>query len=251
MYKKSNIDLLVVSCDSYSDVWNTFFSFFFHYWNDCPLDIYLLSNEKSYDQSRVNTIKVGRDISWSDNLLSGIDQLKKDYVLLLFDDLLLNKKVSTVYFNQLSKWINNHDPNYLRLCISHKPKYFDDLVGCIPNKTPYKTSTMPCIWKRSTLKKILNKSESAWDFEIKGSKRAYEFNEFYAVYKNLINYNNGIIKGKWRKTIYKKTKEYGLDVNTISRPVMTSFEEYLYLLRKCRSTLFNCLPNGLRMALKG
>ena len=251
MYKKSNIDLLVVSCDSYSDVWNTFFSFFFHYWNDCPLDIYLLSNEKSYDQSRVNTIKVGRDISWSDNLLSGIDQLKKDYVLLLFDDLLLNKKVSTVYFNQLSKWINNHDPNYLRLCISHKPKYFDDLVGCIPNKTPYKTSTMPCIWKRSTLKKILNKSESAWDFEIKGSKRAYEFNEFYAVYKNLINYNNGIIKGKWRKTIYKKTKEYGLDVNTISRPVMTSFEEYLYLLRKCRSALFNCLPNGLRRTLKG
>ena len=251
MHQKSNIDLLVVSCDSYSDVWDTFFKFFFTCWNDCPLDIYLLTNEKTFDQSPVKTIRVGRDISWSDNLLSGIDQLKKDYVLLLFDDLLLNKKVSTVYFNQLSKWINNHDPNYLRLCISHKPKYFDDLVGCIPNKTPYKTSTMPCIWKISTLKKILNKSESAWDFEIKGSKRAYEFNEFYAVYKNLINYNNGIIKGKWRKTIYEKTKEYGLDVNTISRPVMTSFEEYLYLLRKCRSVLFNCLPNGFRRALKG
>ena len=84
MYKKSNFDLLVVSCDSYSDVWNTFFSFFFHYWHDCPLDIYLLSNEKSYNQSRVNTIKVGRDISWSDNLLNVIDQLKKDYIFLLF-----------------------------------------------------------------------------------------------------------------------------------------------------------------------
>ena len=157
MYQKSNIDLLVVSCDSYSDVWATFFKSFFNYWNDCPLDIYLLTNEKTFDQSPVKTIRVGRDISWSDNLLSGIDQLKKDYVLLLFDDLLLNQKVSTVYFNQLSKWINNHDPNYLRLCISHKPKYFDDLVGRIPNKTPYKTSTMPCIWKRSTLKKILYK----------------------------------------------------------------------------------------------
>ena len=110
---------------------------------------------------------------------------------------------------------------------------------------------MPCIWKRSTLKNFLNKNESAWDFEIKGSKRAYEFDEFYAVYKNLINYNNGIIKGKWRKAIYKKTEQYGLDINTISRPVMTSSDEYLYLLRKCRSTLFNFLPNGLRRALKG
>ena len=86
MHQKSNIDLLVVSCDSYSDVWDTFFKFFFTCWNDCPLDIYLLTNEKTFDQLPVKTIRVGRDISWSDNLLSGIDQLKKDYVLLLFGD---------------------------------------------------------------------------------------------------------------------------------------------------------------------
>ena len=250
MHQKSNIDLLVVSCDSYSDVWDTFFSFFFRCWNDCPLDIYLLSNEKSYDQSRVNTIKVGRDISWSDNLLNGIDQLKKDYVFLLFEDLLLNQKVSTTYFNRLSKWINNHNPNYLRLCISHKPKYFDDLVGRIPDKTPYKTSTMPCIWKRSTLREILKKGESAWDFEIKGSKRAYEYDGFYAVYKDLIRYNNGVIKGKWRKSILKEGNEYGLNRNMISRPVMTTVEEFVYALRKYRSVLFNRFPNKLRRVLK-
>lgn len=250
MHQKSNIDLLVVSCDSYSDVWDTFFKSFFTCWNDCPLDIYLLTNEKTFVQSPVKTIRVGRDISWSDNLLSGIDQLKKDYVLLLFDDLLLNKKVSTVYFNQLSKWINNHDPNYLRLCISHKPKYFDDLVGSIPKITPYKTSTMPCIWKRSTLREILKKGESAWDFEIKGSKRAFEHDGFYAVYKDLIRYNNGVIKGKWRKSILKEGNEYGLNINTISRPVMTTVEELVYSLRKYRSILFNRLPNKLRRVLK-
>ena len=83
MFPEKNIDLLVVSCDSYSDVWDSFFKSFFNCWSDCPLDIYLLSNEKIFDQSPVKTIRVGRDISWSDNLLNGINQLKKDYVFFI------------------------------------------------------------------------------------------------------------------------------------------------------------------------
>ncbi len=250
MGKNKNIDLLVISCDTYSDIWDTFFDTFFRYWQDCPLDIHLISNSKSYNHSEVHPIKVGQDISWSDNLLNGIDQLKKDYVLILFEDLFLNQKVSMTYFNQISKWVNNYNPNYLRLCISHKPEYFDAFVGSIPKKTPYKTSTMPCIWKRSTLREILKKGESAWDFEIKGSKRAYEHDGFYAVYKDLIRYNNGVIKGKWRKSILKDGNEYGLNINTISRPVMTTVEELVYSLRKYRSILFNRLPNKLRRVLK-
>jgi len=250
MGKIKNIDLLVISCDTYSDIWDTFFKTFFHYWQDCPLDIHLLSNSKSYNHSQIQVIKVGQDISWSDNLLNAIDQLKKDYVLILFEDLFLNQKVSMTYFNQISKWINNYNPNYLRLCISHKPEYFDEFVGGIPRKTPYKTSTMPCIWKRSTLREILKKGESAWDFEIKGSKRAYDYDGFYAVYKDLIRYNNGVIKGKWRKSILKEGNEYGLNINMISRPVMSAFEEFVYALRKYRSVLFNRLPNKLRRVLK-
>ena len=78
MGKIKNIDLLVISCDAYSDIWDTFFKTFFRYWQDCPLDIHLLSNSKSYNHNEIHPIKVGQDISWSDNLLNGIDQLKKD-----------------------------------------------------------------------------------------------------------------------------------------------------------------------------
>ncbi|MBC8345263.1 MAG: hypothetical protein H8E56_03285 [Candidatus Marinimicrobia bacterium] len=250
MDKNKNIDLLVISYDGYSDIWDTFFKSFFHYWKECPLDIHLLSNEKSYNHPQVHPIKVGQDISWSDNLSNGINQLKKDYVLILLEDLFLNQKVSMTYFNQLSNWIIHNNPNYLRLCISHKPEYFDELVGRIPKITPYKTSTMPCIWKRSTLKRILQKGESAWEFEIKGTKRAYEYDGFYAVYNDLISYNNGVIKGKWRNSILKEGNEYGLNINTTSRSVMTPFEEWIYTLRKFRSILFNRLPNGLRLVFK-
>ena len=46
MHQKPNIDLLVVSCDSFFDVWRPFFKSFHYNWKDCGLKIFLLSNEK-------------------------------------------------------------------------------------------------------------------------------------------------------------------------------------------------------------
>ena len=248
MSQKPNIDLLVVSCDSFSDVWHPLFKSFYYNWKDCGLNIFLLSNEKECEELNVKTIKVGPDISWSDNLIKAIDDLKNEYVLLLLEDLFLVNKVSTNYFDEISKWINLNSPNYLRLTISHKPKVFDSLVGQIPQKTPYKTSLMPCIWKKSILKEILRSGESPWDFEIKGSLRASEYDNFYSLQKNLINYENAIVKGKWRRSVFYNNF-YNLNINTISRPVMTNLDELIYYLRKKRSNLFNKLPNFLRNTL--
>ncbi|MBH10705.1 MAG: hypothetical protein CMG74_10230 [Candidatus Marinimicrobia bacterium] len=251
MPKNHNLDILVISCDAYSDVWDVFFKSFHKQWTNCPLKLNLLSNKKSYDSHQVNTIKVGEDISWSDNLLRGLKDIKNDYILILLEDLFLKNKISNNYFNQISNWVNQNNPNYLRLCISNKPNYFDDLIGEIPKITPYKTSTMPCIWKKSVLKDLLKEGESAWDFEISGSKRAYKYDGFYAVYNDFISYKNGIIKGKWRRSIVKKNNNYDLNNKVLSRPIMTLREEYNYSFQKFRSILFNKLPNSLRLYLRG
>ena len=103
MDQKPNIDLLVVSCDSFSDVWAPFFKSFNHSWKDCDLNIFLLSNEKECEQSNVKTVKVGSDVSWSDNLINAIDTLENEYVLLLLEDLFIVNKVSSNYFNKISK----------------------------------------------------------------------------------------------------------------------------------------------------
>ena len=249
MDQKPNIDLLVVSCDSFSDAWSPFFKSLRYYWKDCSLNIFLLSNEKECKELNVNTIKVGTDISWSDNLIKAIDNLKSEYVLLLLEDLFIVNKVSSNYFDKISEWINLNSPNYLRLTISHKPKVFDKLVGKLPHKTPYKTSLMPSIWKKSILKEILKSGESAWDFEIKGSLRASKYDDFYALQKNLINYENAIIKGCWRRSIINN-RFYSLNINTISRPIMTITEDFIYFLRKKRSKLFNKLPNFYKNFIK-
>jgi len=183
--------------------------------------------------------------------MNALEELNSTHVFILLDDLLINQKISKSYFNTLSNWITNNDPNYLRLCISHKPDYFDDLVGQIPIITPYKTSTMPCIWKKSVLKDLLREGESAWDFEINGSRRAYKYNGFYAVYNDFVTYKNSIIKGKWRRGIINECKNYGLDINDLSRPVMTLGDKFEYCFLKLRSKLFNKLPNKFRSILRG
>ena len=137
-----NIELLVVSCDSYSDVWNPFFYCFFNNWKDCPLKINLTSNYKLFHHPNVNNIKVGKDLSWSDNLLKAIEYIRGDYIFLFLEDLFLKQVVSNDYYNEILIWIKKHEPNCLRLTISHKPLHYDDLIGKIPLITPYKIYLM-------------------------------------------------------------------------------------------------------------
>ena len=147
----------------------------------------------------MNNINIGEDTSWSANLKKGINSLKKEYVMLLIDDLILNKTISHNYFTKISNWIKFNSPNYLRLHISFRPDYYDSLVGSLPEISPYKVSLMPSIWNRSFLSKMLKKEESAWDFEINGSKRAINYNKFFSTHDQFISYDNSIIKGKWQR----------------------------------------------------
>ena len=237
--------MLVVSCDSYSDVWPFFFRSLFNSWPKCPLDIYLISNKKNYKSDKIKNIRVGKDVSWSDNLIKALEKVRKDYILLMIDDLLVNKKISNNYFKEINNWLNNHKPDYLRLHISSKPLKYDELIGIIPNKSPYKTSTMPCIWKKTELKKLLKEGESAWEFEKFGSIRAYNNKNFFSVYDNFIDYDNAIIKGKWERSVALKFEIYD-----DTRNIMNIFEKLIYDFKIFRSKIFNILPNQLKLIFK-
>ena len=163
-----------------------FFQKFISLLEKLPFKIYLITNEKMFNDKRVNVINVGNDISWSHNLKCGLNQIEKDYALLMIDDLLLNKSVSNEYFYKIANWINSHSPDHFRLHISSKPFYFDNIAGYINSKSPYLTSTMPAIWKKTSLLNILRNGENTWDFEILGSNRARKDYNFFSVYRNFV-----------------------------------------------------------------
>ena len=94
--------------------------------------------------------------------------------------------------------------------------------------------------------KLLKKNESAWEFEINGSKRAFVYEEFFSTYNNFITYENSIIKGKWQR----KTAN-NFNINGKDREIMSFVEQKFYELKVLRSKVFNYMPNFVRLLLKG
>ena len=240
-----NLDIVVISCDQYCDVWQLFFKNLFNNWVNCPFNVYLITNNKKFIHNRVINVNVGNDISWSDNLKKGLKSIKKKYIILFIDDLIVNETISSKYFNNISNWINLNNPNYVRLHISFYPDYYNPTVGILPAKFPYKASLMPSLWKKEILLKLLKNGESAWEFELEGSKRAFNYDKFFSVYENFISYDNSIIKGKWQRPIVKKLK-----ISRITRPMMSYAEQIIYNLKVLRSKIINMLPNYIKLKLK-
>jgi len=82
--------VVVSSCDAYADLWPAFFHFLFRYWPDVPQPVYLISNQKRYDDPRVVTLALGHDHHWASNTLEALARVPGDSLLYLQDDYLLS-----------------------------------------------------------------------------------------------------------------------------------------------------------------
>ncbi len=245
--ENKKIGILVVSNDKYSDLWEPFFQAFFKFWSDCPYDIYLVSNFRTFNKYGIHNILVGKDISWSDNLISALRQFPYDYLILFIEDLFIVEKVNTEEVKKTINWAIENDVNYLRLIPSQKPdKPFNNLVGMVSPGTIYRTSTQLPVWKKEVLLKLLRNGESAWEFEYDGSKRSDEFDKFFSTWTDTIKIINGVVKGKWVPSALKKIMQLGIDVDISVRKKMNFFELIKYYFGKMRSLLLNLLPPRYR-----
>jgi hypothetical protein len=245
------IDILVVSCDKYSDLWLPFFKLFWKFWPDCPFDVYLLSNKISVNIPRVQSLLVGQDISWSDNLHKALSQLKKDYIFLFLDDLFLYDTVKTSEVLKIFDWAIKSNINYLRMNPSPKPdKPCNELVGYVSKGTIYRTSTVLSLWRKNVLLDLLIPGESAWDFEINGSIRSDKYDRFYSTWKSYFPVINGVIRGKWRRSMVKKLKYLGIEVNLNKREVMNISETMILYLKFLRSNALKLFPPKYRRRIR-
>lgn len=236
---KNKFAVLVVSCDKYSDLWDPFFKLFFKFWPDCPFNIYLLSNYKITNFPKVKTINIGKDISWSDNLYKGLNLLKEDYVFLLLEDAFLIDFVNTNKILNLFNMALNIDVNYFRIIPSPMPdKKYNELIGVVSKGTLYRATSEQCIWKKKILLKLLKTSETAWDFEINGSTRSDEYDNFFSTWGKCLFLINGVVRGKWQRSAIEKLKSLGIQTDLNKREVMTLKETIVFFLKSLRFRLF-------------
>lgn len=248
----SDLGVLVLSCDRYRGLWDLFFTRWERFWPECPYPVYLLSNQIDYDRTGVSTVKTGKDLDWSSNLLNVLDRLPQDNLLLMMEDAPLDAPVDGLAFERMYKRFQNEGLNYLNLKASPAPNGVCDIeMGELLPGSLYRTALIPCIWKKDVLKKLAIRGETAWHFEILGSERSDHIPKFWSTKSPSFSFLHCIVRGKLDRRAARILMENG-ELQSLGFPIMTLREQISLRLRELRSRIFTILiPSRLRRDLRG
>lgn len=214
------LSILVLSCDKYSDLWKPFFDCFFKFWSDCDYKIYLGANNKTFNDSRVETILSGDDKDWSSSFLNILDQVKSEYVIVLLEDLFLVDFVNNEKIDSVFEFLINKNFNFCHIGKTvGADKIINNDIGLLDGGMPYRVNVFG-IWKKVYLKNILIKGENAWNFEIMGSYRASYDDGFYFTREKILNTLNMVEKGKWFPDKLENIKKMGINIQDSQRGVL-------------------------------
>jgi len=219
----SDVSAVVLSHDGYADLWPTFFELLFRFWPDLPYPLHLVSNHQTFSDSRVIPVRVGDDRSWSQTLARALDAIPSRYVLLLLEDYFLTGPVDTAHIARLHATMVELGAVYLRLAPAPKPDSpcpgFSH-IGFIAKGAPYRSSLQVAFWKRSALLGLLRQDETAWDFELKGSRRSDQITDpFLSVYDGYaLPYRHTVRRGRWIPGAIRQFAMLGIAFNSTSRP---------------------------------
>jgi len=240
MTNQKKIAVLVISCDSYSDLWEPCVKVFNIFWPNCPYDKFIMSNLKTIDLDNFKNIKVGKDQSWSHGLKLALDVLKLeyDYVYTLLEDYYFIENVDNNFIVNMFNTFISLDGNFLSLfklpskLTNCGNKYFGELE----NNIPYRQSCVFTLWKIETLYQILDENENAWEFEKVGVKRGFAYSGFYGSFKNF-KVINVLIRGKLYRKDYYKLRDILPDI-VINRPIFSRIENFKMRFRDSLVHLF-------------
>lgn len=246
-----DLGIVVLSCDRYNSLWDLFFSRWERYWPDCPYSIYLICNHMKYDRPGVQAIRIGDDLDWSSNLLSVLDKISHENLLLMMEDAPLDKLVDGGKFSELYNRFKLENLNYINLKAS--PKFDvqqDEDIGVLLPGTLYRAALVPCLWRKCVLQSLLIQGETAWQFEILGSERSDRFDKFMSLKKPLFCLLHCIIQGKVDRRAARKLSLMN-EMNKINFPVMTVFQQFLLMVRELRSLVFFLVvPTSMRRNIR-
>lgn len=234
------ISILVSTCDSYHDVLDLFFYSFNENWPNCNYEIIINGEKKLYENNRLN-LKIENHLSndkrWGARLLNSLNKIQNEYVITLLDDYLLDTPVDILKLNNaVSILQNNEDAScvYLyHLNDLEMIKSDNEAFKIISNKSLYKINTLPSIWKRTELIKILEAQDDPWTWEAfsmyrKNAKKIkmYSVSSFnFNIYNYSAMTGGAVYRGKWvKEVVYDKINKYNLPSNFTKREFLDKNE---------------------------
>ncbi|HOU91181.1 MAG TPA: hypothetical protein PLU22_09060 [Polyangiaceae bacterium] len=221
-------EILICSCDKYQDVWPAFFTLFFRYWPDCPFRINLLANQRSFPDPRVKTLHTPAEADWSTTFQMALRLVEGEYVLVTMEDYLLDQPVDTARLRELIAIMMEHGAVCVHLGPDPRPEQplpGANGVGIVVPGQAFRVNLQTAVWQRSTLLDLVVPGESAWDFEVVGTKRSVGLEApFLSLDSSECDspfhyYRTGVVRGKWMPGAVRLCQREGIAIDTRQRPV--------------------------------
>jgi hypothetical protein len=223
---KESVAIVVSSCDAFFDAWSPFHAFFQKFWPNCPLRIFLLTNELRVRSLHIQSIAVGEDRGWSTNLLAALEQLPFPYLLYLQEDYFFTAPVAIAQLTRdFSEAITS---GAAALCFRARSKpdagfqSVNERFGLVPLDSDGRTRCQVTLWQHQALQSILRPGETAWDFEARGSKRTQQMRIFsYRRRDNTpIPYlMSAISRGLWMPQAIDLCRTHRVPIEPFFRPI--------------------------------
>jgi len=184
----NDLALAYVTCDKYSYVWNEWYDAFVKHWNTYKIPMYFLGEENSPNFVGFKYIPHNRVAAehWTSKLRTQVEQIPEDNIFIWLDDHVQQFPIDDE-FEKVYDWHINADADATRIMgRASKARYaqvgdiFGRPVYKLKMHSPYLVSFSPNIYKKEFLLKVLEKDESPWDVEIKGSRRVLPWRKIYA-----------------------------------------------------------------------
>lgn len=235
--------IVINTCDAYCDVWELFFKAFEEYWKDCDYKIVLntetfvcnLPNVITHNFNEISTLD-----NWGKRFKQTLQDINSKFVIMLYDDFILEENVNQVKIKQCIKWLEDEENK--NICafyfIHSQNKNIDDSkfegFERLPLKADYKLNSAPALWRKDKLINFIDDNDSPWAWEYFGSYRAYNKESvFYSVKKKdediyPYNYSMGgaIYRSKWVSgVVVPLVDKYKLDLDLSKRGLIDKIGE--------------------------
>lgn len=225
-----DVTIVVNSCDAYSDVLELFFKALDEYWPDNQYPV-VVNTESSTLLGYTEEQKGG--VTWGQRLIDLLYKIETEYVVMVFDDFLLedfvDKNKLNAVFNLLQ---SDRDSSVFYLnaaCVSDHVDEPENDYRLLKDGVDFRLNSVPAVWKREELIRYTRGVDSPWAWEVFGSYRTFnKGRNFYSSSSqqcNIFRYNykkgGAIYRGKWvREVVEDKIQKYGLDIDLERRGIV-------------------------------
>lgn len=257
MSENNNFSVIISTCDNFSDLWEANVKLLNENWKDRNAETFLVTDcPREADLQEVSLICAGEGTEITQRLKYALENVKTKYILFTLDDYFLTKSIDNSVILKDIQMMEDNNLDYLCLfkvsinslrrekaqkIKNHKKCY---VRNCFEGD--YKVILYPGLWRTDFMKKTVEETLNAWQYEVALTGMARDLNAKCAVSNNNeFPFLDVIRKGKiLRKAnrYFKKNPIYSSD-----REIMKATDEAKITIK---TFLRNWLPKGLFKSIK-